>query len=184
MSDKVTIQVSDPMKIQRLRDRIAEDIARKYIHKFFMQNSNYSITKDDRQIEVSLEVINPIEDLMALFRRTKVKGWWEKYREGLLKVVKAVADMSVTPDLALILQTFVWKGTFPDWEECRCDVALVEVKRGQARLGYYQNKDVKKARKEGMPYYLLRVDDSDFLHGKFALTLEQLTPEAVLSVPK
>jgi hypothetical protein len=58
-----------------------------------------------------------------------------------------------------------------------CEVALIEVKRGKSDLNSYQKKDVEIAKEIGVPYYLLRVDDSDFIHGKFTLTLEPLTPK-------
>lgn len=85
------------------------------------------------KIAVSLEVINPTKDLMSLFKRTKVKGWMEKYRESLLKLVNTLSKMNATPDIAIILQILVWKERFfLNEEHSMCEVALVEVKRGKA----------------------------------------------------
>lgn len=187
MRDKMTLKVSHPMKIRSIRNQTAEDIAKKHIREFFFRGKNYPIIEGDKKIEICFEVIDPMKNLMKdlrkLFRRTKVKGWIGEYRKALVKLVTAITEMSVTPDLALILQVLVWKGISLDFEKYRCDIALVEIKRGKAGLRDYQKKDVQKAREKGIPYYLLRVDDLDFLRGNFTLTLEQLTPELQLSVP-
>ena len=177
MKNEVALEVNHPKMIQQIRNKIAEDIARKHIRKYFVKELNSTLGKDSRKIEVSLEVINPIKDVMSLFRRTKVKGWMKKYRENLLTLVKVLSEMHVTPDLALISQILVWKGNFLDEEQTICEVALVEIKRGKAGLNYFQKKDVEKAKEAGIPYYLLRVDDSDFIHGKFILTIKPLTPK-------
>jgi hypothetical protein len=184
LKNEVALEVNHPKMIQQIRNKIAEDIARKHIRKYFVKELNSTLGKDSRKIEVSLEVINPIKDVMSLFRRTKVKGWMKKYRENLLTLVKVLSEMHVTPDLALISQILVWKGNFLDEEQTICEVALVEIKRGKAGLNYFQKKDVEKAKEAGIPYYLLRVDDSDFLHGKFKLTLEPLTPNLLTCTPK
>ena len=94
--------------------------------------------------------------------------------------------MSVTPDLALVAVSHVFdyqgktKVILPD--ECKCDIALVEIKRGKAGLTSYQKRDVEKAEKAGVPYYLVKVDDSEFLGGRFSLELELLTSNS-LSIP-
>lgn len=178
MQKNMSIEICHLKSVERVRDKIAEKVARKHIRKFFVpEELGDTITVGDKKVMISFGVINPIEDLMSLFRETKVKGWWENYREGLLTLFKALSQMSVTPDLAIIAQILVWKGNLPLTEEWVCEVALVEVKRGKAGLRGYQREDVEIAKKIGIPYYLLRVDDSDFIHGKFILTIEPLTPQ-------
>jgi hypothetical protein len=164
--------------IEKVRNKIAEKVARRHVHKFFVpEKLGDTITVGDKKVKISFEVINPIEEFMSLYRRTKEKGWWEKYREGLLTLFKVLLQMSVTPDLAIIAQLSVWEGNLPLWEEWMCEVALVEVKRGKGGLSGYQREDVEIAKEIGVPYYLLRVDDSDFIRGKFTLILEPLTPK-------
>ena len=174
----MSIEICHLDLIKRVRDKIAEKVAGRHVHKFFVsQELGDTIMINDKKVMISFEVINPIEELMSLFRRTKEKGWWEKYREGLLTLFKVLSQMNVTPDLAIIAQLLVWEGNLPLWEEWMCEVALVEVKRGKAGLNSYQRGDVEIAKEIGVPYYLLRVDDSDFVHGKFTLTLKPLTPQ-------
>ena len=189
MKEKVSLDICHPRKIQTVRNKIAEDVVKEHIHKFFVgEKPSYTIAKDDRKMMVSLEVISLMRDSMkglrSIFWRTKIKGWAEKYREGLLRLLNAITEMSVTPDLTLILQVLVWKGGFFDLKNSIFDIALVEIKRGKARLRDDQKKDVDKAEEKGIPYYLVRVDDSDFLHGKFTLELKPLTSKLLSSAPK
>ncbi|MGB9756168.1 MAG: hypothetical protein ACPLVJ_00080 [Candidatus Bathyarchaeales archaeon] len=179
MENETVLEVNHQNMIRQIRNNIAEDIARKHIHDFFVHESNSTLNQGVK-IMVSLEVINPTKEIMSLFKRTKVKGWMEKYRKGLLTLVATLSKMNVTPDLAIILQILVWKESFLDVEHSMCEVALVEVKRGTAELNSYQKKDVEMAENEGIPYYLLRVDDSDFLRGKFRLTLKPLTSKSLV----
>ncbi|MEM3629561.1 MAG: hypothetical protein QXU46_06255 [Candidatus Bathyarchaeia archaeon] len=178
MENEAVLEVNHKNMIRQIRNKIAEDIARKHIREFFVQELNSMLTQGAK-IDVSLEVINPTKDLMSLFKRTKVKGWIKKYRESLLKLVNALSKMNVTPDIAIILQILVWKESFLDVEHSTCEVALVEVKRGKAGLNSYQKKDVEMAENDGIPYYLLRVDDSNFLYGKFSLTFKLLTSKSL-----
>ena len=83
MKRKTGLKVQHLKKIQRLRDKVAEDIVREHVHEFFVSgNSNYTLKKDNKEIMVSLRVITPIEDLMSLFRETKTKGYLKQYRKG------------------------------------------------------------------------------------------------------
>jgi hypothetical protein len=188
MEDEMILEINAPRKTRRARDEIAEEVAREYIHKFFVQDKVQDLMKGDQRIIVSFEVINPKKNLMkdfrSLFVRTKIKGWINEYRAKLVSLASTIFEMCVTPDLALLLQVIVMKGAFLATEKCRFAIALVEVKRGNAKLSQDQKKDVEKARTCGIPYYLLRVDDSDFLNGKFKLKLKPLTAPLLLSVPK
>jgi hypothetical protein len=172
----MSIEISHLSLIKRVRDKIAEKVARKHIRKFFVSKElGDTIIVGDKKVEIYFEVINPIEELMSLFRRTKEKIYLKKYRECLLTLFEVLSQMYVTPDLAIIAQLLVWEGKPPHLEEYMCEVALVEVKRGKAGLSSYQREDVKITEKNNVPYYLVRVDDSDFIRGKFTLTLEPLT---------
>jgi hypothetical protein len=180
MESITTIEVNEVLRARRLRDGFSEDIVRDHIREFFVQQGQPDTTRiGDKELLRALWVFRPIEDIMKVFRDTKVKGYVEKYREGLLKVINVASRMSVTPDLALLRATYVFryygqgKALIP--EECSCDIALVEVKRGKAKLDSYQKEDVKIAEAEGIPYYLIRVDDSGFLDGRFLLDRQKLT---------
>lgn len=187
MKRKIVLKVQHLKKIQRLRDKVAEDVVREHAHEFFVSGKpNYTLKKGNREIEVSLRVIAPINDLMSLFRETKIKGYPKQYRKGILEVIRVISEMSVTPDVALMVASYVFKYRgklrvlLPD--ECKSDIALVEIKRGKAGLTFYQKKDVEKAEKAGIPYYMVKVDDSEFVRGRFSLELELLTSNS-LSIP-
>ena len=178
------LKVRHLRKIQRVRDRVAEDIVKEHIHEFLISGKpSYTIKRDNREIEVYFRVIKPIEDLMKLFRETKIKGYSNQIRRGILRAIGTISEMSVTPDLALVVESYMFKYYgktrvhLPD--ECRCDIALVEEKRGKAGLTSYQKEDIEKAEKSGIPYYLVKVDDSEFLRGKFSLKLELLTSDTL-----
>jgi hypothetical protein len=180
MESITTIEVNEVQRTRSLRDRFSEDIVRDHVREFFVQQGQPDTTQiGDKELLRALWVFRPIEDIMKVFRDTKVKGYVEKYREGLLKLINVASKMSVTPDLALLRATHVFRhygqGKILIPEECSCDIALVEVKRGRAKLDSNQKKDVKIAEKEGVPYYLIRVDDSGFLNGRFLLERQKLT---------
>lgn len=148
-----TIEVNEVFRTRRLRDGFSENIARDHVREFFVQQGQTDTTKiGDKELLRTLWVFRPIEGIMKIFRDTKVKGYVEKYREGLLKLINVVSKMSVTPDLALFRATYVYryygqgKALIP--EECSCDIALVEVKRGKAKLDYDQKEDVKMLKKK------------------------------------
>lgn len=188
MEDRMIQRISVPKKSQRARDRVSEEIALEHIYKFLVRKKDTeTIKKDGETTMVSFEAMNPkgnlMKDFRSLFTRTKIGGW-AKYRSRLVELASAMVEMSSTPDLALILQVIVLKNRFLDEKRTRYEVALVEVKRGQAKLSSDQRKDVAISEKHGIPYYLLRVDDSDFMNGNFVLKLEQLTPNLELSVPE
>jgi hypothetical protein len=188
MEDRMTQRISVPKKSQRARDRVSEEIALEHIYKFFVRKNNTeTIKKDGETTMVSFEAMNPkgnlMKDLRSLFMRTKVGGQGI-YRSKLVELVSAMTEMSSTPDLALILQVIVWKNGILDKKKTRYAVAIVEVKRGNAKLSSDQSKDVEISKKRGIPYYLLRVDDSDFMKGNFVLKLELRTPSLDLLVPE
>jgi hypothetical protein len=188
MENEMILEVSALRKVERARDKIAEEVAKEHVRRFFIRDVAKELIRDDEKTRVSIDVINPktnlMKDFRALFVRTKVKGWIDEYRAKLVKLTSTILELSSTPDLALILQVIVTKGAILVDEKCRFEIALVEVKRGKARLSRYQEEDVKVARTRGIPYYLLRVDDSDLLNGKLKLKLRPLTPELQLHVPK
>jgi hypothetical protein len=188
METEMTLEVNALGKVNSARDKIAEEIAREHIHRFFVKDNVQELVRGNERIIVSLEVINPkanlMKDFRSLFVRTKVKGWISEYRDKLVKLASSILELSSTPDLALILQVIVMRGAFLAHEKCRFEIALVEVKRGKGKLSSYQKKDVEVAKTRGIPYYLLRVDDSDCLNGRLKLKLKPLTPNLQFSVPQ
>jgi hypothetical protein len=188
MEDRMTQEISVRMKSQRARDRVSEEIGLEHIYKFFVRkDGTEEIKKDGETTMVSFEALNPkanlMEDLRSLFTRTKIGGMGE-YRSRIVELVSAIVEMSSTPDLALILQVIVQTNGIQDEKRTRCAVAIVEVKRGCAELSSDQRNDVEISKKHGIPYYLLRVDDSDFMKGTFMLKLELRTPSLELTIPE
>jgi len=188
MEDRMTRTIHSRMKSQSARNRVSEEIALEHIYKFFVRkNGTEEIKKDRETTTVSFETMNPkgnlMKDYRSLLTRTKVGGMNE-YRARLVELVSAMAEMSSTPDLALILQVMVQKNGHWDEKRTRYAVAVVEVKRGHAEMSSDQKKDVEISKKHGIPYYLLKVDDSDFMKGKFVLKLELRTPSLELLVPE
>jgi hypothetical protein len=173
-------------KSQRARDRVSEEIALEHIHEFFVEKKVQEIEKEGERMTVSLKAINPkrnlMEDFRSLFIRTKIFSG--EYKSKLVKLASTIMEMSVTPDLALIMQVIVMRGPFLDEEKTKFQVALVEVKRGNAKMSSDQKEDVEIAKNHDIPYYLLRIDDSNFMDGRFSLRLEPLTPSLLLTVPK
>ena len=187
MEDRMPRKIEALKKSERARDRVSEEIAKEHIHEFFVRKVTQEIKKDGERTIVSLEAINPkrnlMEDFRSLFVRTKI---WRagEYKSKLVKLASTILEMSVTPDLALILQVIVLENGFLNGKKTRFEVALVEVKRGKAKLSSDQKEDVKTAEARSIPYYLLKVDDSDFIHGNFVLKLELLTPNLQLTIPE
>jgi len=189
MDDRNILRLSVPMKSQAARNRVSEEIAKEHIYKFFVRKDGTEIIKKDNTTTmVSFEALNPkgnlMEDFRSLFIRTKIGGWIGNYRSKLVKLASAMVEMSVTPDLALILQVIVQKNGHLDVVGTRFAAAVVEVKRGNAKLTSEQRKDWDVAKKHGIPYYLLKVDDSDFMKGNFILELNLCTPNIELTVPE
>lgn len=181
MEEKMTLEVSNPMKVKRARDKIAEEIAEKNLHKFFVREKSRVIMKGRKRTDIRFEVINPMKNLMKdlrrLLRLTKVK-MIEPYTERITELVKVIASMSVTPDLAFIFDYIRWGIGGLVVKSRRCEIGLVEVKRGKSKLSSDQKEDIKRAKENQIAYYLLRIDDSDFINGKFELTFEPRTPKA------
>jgi len=188
MGDGMVRRISAPKKSQRARDRVSEEIALEHIYKFFVRkNGTETIEKDGETTMVSFEALNPkgnlMKDYRSLLTRTKIGGMGE-YRSRLVELVSAMVEMSSTPDLALILQVIVMKNGHLDEKKTGYAVAIVEVKRGHAEMSSDQREDVEISKKHGIPYYLLKVDDSDFMKGNFMLKLELLTSSLELLVPE
>lgn len=181
-------RIGVPKIPQRARDRVSEEIAQEHIYGFFVRkNGMETIKKDGETTIVSFRAMNPKRNLMKDFRSLFVStktGYTRKYRAILMDLASAMVEMSVTPDLALILQVIVQKNGFLDEDRTRYAAAIVEVKRGSAKLSSDQKKDWEIAKKHGIPYYLLKVDDSDFMKGDFILELELCTPNLELTVPE
>jgi len=186
MENRMTRNVMALKKSQRARDRVSEEIALEHIQEFFVEKKVQEVEKEGERMTVSLEAINPKRNLMKDFRSlfTRTKIFRGEYKSKLVKLASTIMEMSVTPDLALILQVIVMRGPFLDEKKTGFQVALVEVKRGNAEMSSYQKKDVEIAKNRHIPYYLLRIDDSNFMDGKFLLKLEPLTPSLLLTVSK
>lgn len=117
MEDEMVRRISVPMKSQRARDRVSEEIAKEEVCKFFAPNGTSDIVRENKRTIISLEAINPKGNLMADFRalfiRTKV---WRSgdYRSKLVQLASSIIEMTVTPDLALILQVIVMRNNILD----------------------------------------------------------------------
>jgi hypothetical protein len=184
---EVTREILALKKFERARDRLAEEIARENITGFFGLPSGYQdIVRGDDRFIISLRVINPkaesMKDIRSLFYETKVSGHPQAFRSEVVKLASTILEMSVTPDLALILQVFVRTKYVFNEEKTRSQTAVVEVKRGKAQLSSDQRKDVELSRTRNIPYYLLNVDDSDCIHGKYILKLVPQVPSLLLSI--